>query len=72
MFVLAMQGVATSAQYVTMSPAAWESNLAQHRDLVTAIADRDPDKAQSLMRAHLNYIRANMSRAVAGPRLGSD
>jgi DNA-binding FadR family transcriptional regulator len=55
-----------------MSQAAWESNLAHHRDLVTAIADRDPDKAESVMRTHLNYMRANMSLAIGGPRLGSD
>ena len=75
-FVHAMHQVTTSAQYVTMAATegqtAWESNLAHHRDLVTAIADRDPDKAESVMRTHLNYIRANMSPAIGGPRLGSD
>jgi DNA-binding FadR family transcriptional regulator len=71
-FVHAMHRVTTSAQYVTFGQAAWESNLAHHRDLLTAIADRDPDKAESVMRTHLKYIRANMSRAIGGPRLGSD
>jgi GntR family transcriptional regulator, transcriptional repressor for pyruvate dehydrogenase complex len=71
MFVHAMQEAATSGQYVTMSQAAWESNLAYHRDLVTAIADRESDKAERVMRAHLRYVRANMSRAIDGPRLES-
>jgi DNA-binding FadR family transcriptional regulator len=71
-FVHAMHRVTTSGRYVTMGEAAWESNLAQHRDLVTAIADRDPDKAESVMRTHLDYIRANMSRTIGGPRLESE
>jgi DNA-binding FadR family transcriptional regulator len=73
-FVHAMHRVTSSAQYVTATEdhAAWESNLAHHRDLVAAIADRDPDRAESVMRTHLKWIRANMSPAIGGPRLGSD
>jgi GntR family transcriptional regulator, transcriptional repressor for pyruvate dehydrogenase complex len=71
-FVSATHQASTSAQYVTMGQAAWESNLAYHRDLVTAIANREPDKAESVMRAHLNYVRANISQAIDGPRLGSE
>jgi GntR family transcriptional repressor for pyruvate dehydrogenase complex len=75
-FVHAMHRVTTSAQYVTMAStedhAAWESNLAHHRDLVAAIAERDPDKAESVMLTHLKWIRANMSPAIGGAVLGSD
>jgi GntR family transcriptional repressor for pyruvate dehydrogenase complex len=71
-FVSATHQAATSAQYATMGQAAWESNLEYHRDLVTAIANREPDKAESVMRAHLNYVRVNINQAIDGPRLGND
>jgi GntR family transcriptional repressor for pyruvate dehydrogenase complex len=73
-FVSAMHRVTTSAQYVTMAVTegyvAWETNLAHHRDLVAAIADHDPDKAESIMRTHLTYIRERMSPAIV-PRAES-
>lgn len=74
-FVHALHQVTQSAQYVTLAVpeahSAWELNLTHHRDLVAAIARRDADEAEKVMRAHVSYIGAHMSQRI-DPALGTN
>lgn len=45
-----------SVRRETPQPAANHDSFAQHRQIFTAVSDRDPDAAQNAMRAHLDAV----------------
>jgi len=40
----------------------------EHADTVSAIRERDPDQAKSLMRRHLGHIESDLDRSSPKPR----
>jgi DNA-binding GntR family transcriptional regulator len=53
-------------------PGRANESLAEHTDLVDAIAAHDPDRAESAMRLHLSHVAETLARTKGAEGLGAD
>ncbi|MDQ2650738.1 MAG: FadR family transcriptional regulator [Actinomycetota bacterium] len=60
--VHALHSVTDPVRSVELSEEAGRQTVRQHSDIVQAIADRDPDAAETAIRAHLDYLEQLRSR----------
>lgn len=65
--VTALHAVSEPVRKVALSPTAGRDTVHQHSELAQAIADSDPDAAESAIRNHLQYIEGLRSAESSEP-----